>query len=211
MIVLVNPTSDELGYQYGGLSYTVPSKKEGKSGTRKVQDSEGHHALNSLGARGLTKVEYDDEGQICNGEKNEADAIERNRRFKISQIERYNYRNQQRKANGQSYDTPTPEVSQYAVELGIDLLQPYTMATGERSQIAKLTEENETKDKLLKEQGESIAKLTEMVQGLSDQVGKGFIKPKDDKDPMVKCPFCNESVLSSKLKSHMTFHHPDKG
>lgn len=210
MIVLLNYTDEDLGYQYGGLSYTISAKKEGKAGTKKVQDSEGHHALNSLGARGLTKVEYDDEGQPCNGEKNETDAIERNRQFKIRQVNNYNYRNQQRKASGQSYDVPTREVAKYAVELGIDLLQPYTMATGEKAQVAKLTSENESKDKLLKEQGDAISKLTEMVQNLSDQVGKGFIKPKDDKDPMIKCPICDAEVLASKLKSHMTHYHKDK-
>jgi hypothetical protein len=210
MIVLVNPTNEDLDYQYGGLSYSIPARKDGKNGTKKVQDSEGHHALNSLTSRGMTKIEYDDEGQPINGEKNETDAIERNRQFKIRQINTYNYRNQQRKASGQSYDVPTPAVMRYAVELGIDLLQPYTMATGEKAQVAKLTEENETKDRLLKDQGDAITKLTEMVQGLSDKVGKGFIKPKDDKDPMIKCPICDEEVLASKLKSHTIHYHKDK-
>lgn len=210
MIVLLNYTDEDLGYQYGGLSYTISAKKEGKAGTKKVQDSEGHHALNSLGARGLTKVEYDDEGQPCNGEKNETDAIERNRQFKIRQVNNYNYRNQQRKASGQSYDVPTREVAKYAVELGIDLLQPYTMAIGEKAEIAKLNQADTEKDKRMEKLEEQNRLLMEKIENLTDQVGKGFIKPKDDKDPMIKCPICDAEVLASKLKSHMTHYHKDK-
>lgn len=207
MIFLWNPTGDKLDYTYGGLSYTMLPKTR-----KKVKEPEGNHALNAIGSRGLTKLVFNDEGKSINEEQIEADAIERNREFKVRQIVHYNERNERRKASGQPYDPPTAEVKKYAAELGIALLQGYDMATAEKAMIADLNKKVEEKDKQIKEQGEAILKLTEMVQGLSDQINKGFIKPKDDKDPLVECPVdgCGQKVLASKLKSHMNHYHKDK-
>ena len=199
---MLNPTSEDLSYQCGGLSYTVKSGQK-----RKVNDSEGNHALNCLGARGLTKLEFDDDGKIINEEQIAKDAIERNRQFKIRQIRVYNERNERRKASGQPYDTPTAVVKKYAAELGIELLQGYTMADAEKEQIAKLNKDNSDKDRQLKEQSELIQELMKKIDGISDQVSKGFIRPEKDKDPLVKCPECNKEVLASKLKSHINYYH----
>jgi hypothetical protein len=203
MIFLWNPTHEDLDYTYGGLSYTLKAKTR-----KKVKEPEGNHALNALGSRGLTKLVFDDDGKSIDEDKIEADAIERNKEFRIRQINTYNYRNETRKASGQPYDVPTKEVKRYAAELGIALLQPYSMVEGEKAVVAQLSKDNEDKDRQLKEQGDAIAKLTEMVNKLSEQMigGISTAKPTD----LVKCDVCGELVMAKMMKSHMNYKHKDK-
>lgn len=205
MLFLWNPTGEDFDYTYGGLSYRLEAGKK-----KRVKEAEGNHVLNALGSRGVTRLVFDDEGKSINEEKIAEDARERNREFKERQIIQYNERNERRKASGQPYDAPTKEVKKYAIELGIELLKPYEMAKGEVAQVAKVTAENELLKKQIADMAEAQASMLEMFNSLKDQVGKGFVKPKDDKDPMIKCPICDESVLASKLKSHMTHYHKDK-
>jgi len=201
MIYLVNYTNEAFDYQFCGLSYTV---KAGE--TRKVQDSEGNHALNALGARGLSKKEFDEEGKIINEDKNRQDAIARNKEFKTKQVYNYNFRNEQRKAHGLAYDTPTKVVKQYAVELGINLLQPYSMAEGEKAEIAKLHKESETKDNLIAELAKQIKEQGEMLAEMKKQM---VIKPTMPND-MISCSICGEEVMAKMMKSHMNYKHKDK-
>lgn len=206
MIFLWNPTNEDLSFDYAGLSYTMLSGKR-----MKVEEAMGKHVLNNLSARGMTRLIFDDDGHSINEEDIALDAVERNKEFKIKQIVTYNERNERRKASGQPYDTPSKAVKQYASELGIDLLQPYTMSEGEKGQIAKLNKENEEKDKQLREQGQAIQDLSALVQKLSEQVSNGFVKAKDTaKDAMVICSICGDEVLASKLNSHMRFKHKEE-
>lgn len=205
MIFLWNVTKEPFDYTYGGLNYRIEAGKR-----KKVSEAEGNHALNAIGSRGLTRLVFDDDGKSINEEQIEKDALERNREFKIRQINNYNFQNQERKASGKSYNPPTAEVRRYAVELGIALLQGYDMATGEKEVIAKLSKENEAKDKKLEEQGTAIANLTEIVTKLSKQIEGGFVKSdKVVKSAMVVCEKCGEEVLASKLDSHMRFKHKE--
>jgi hypothetical protein len=205
MIFLWNVTKEPFDYTYGGLNYRIEAGKR-----KQVSEAEGNHALNAIGSRGLKRLVFDDDGKSINEEQIEKDALERSREFKIRQINNYNFQNQERKASGKSYNPPTAEVRRYAVELGIALLQGYDMATGEREVIAKLSKENDEKDKKLEEQGAAISNLTDIVSKLSQQIEGGFVKSKDVvKSAMVVCEKCGEEVLASKLDSHMRFKHKE--
>jgi hypothetical protein len=201
MIYLVNYTSEKFEYTYGGLSKTILPGE-----TKKVLEPEGNHALNALGARGLSKKEFDDDGKIINEEKNKSDAVERNIDFKKRQIYTYNFRNETRKASGQPYDVPTPTVKRYSAELGINLLQPYTMAEGEKAEIAKLNKESEAKDKAISDLTQMIAEQNKVIEEIRKQM---VVKPTMPND-MVVCTVCGEEVMAKTLKSHMNFKHKEK-
>lgn len=203
MIFLWNATGEDFDFQYGGLSYTIAAGKR-----MRVQEAMGNHALNALGPRGLTRLIFDDDGKSINEDKIEADAKERNREFKIKQIYTYNERNERRKASGQAYDPPTAAVKQYAVEMGIDLLQPYTMAQEEKGQIAKLTRESELKDLQIAELRAESRATIKLLEELKAQVAGGFVKAKDVvKETTVKCDVCGEEVMASRMRSHMIAKH----
>jgi hypothetical protein len=207
MIFLWNPSKDALDYTYGGLSFTIPA------GTRKkVKEPEGNHALNAIGSRGLTKLVFDDDGKSINEEKIEADAIERNREFKVRQIVHYNERNERRKASGQPYDPPTQEVKKYAAELGIELLKGYDMAVAEKAQIAKVTEENDSFKKQLEAMNATNEAMMDMIKKLQDQIADGFVKSNSkvvQPTDMIKCDICGEMVMAKSMKSHMNYRHKE--
>ena len=201
MIYLVNYTNEVFDYTYGGISKSIKPNE-----TRKVLEPEGNHALNALGSRGLSRVEFDDDGNKINEDKNKSDAVERNREFKIRQINNYNFRNETRKASGQPYDVPTQAVKQYAVELGIALLQPYVMAEAEKAEIAKLNRENVEKEKAIGDLTSMIAEQNKVIEEIRKQM---VVKPTMPND-MVVCPICGEEVMAKTLKSHMSYKHKEK-
>lgn len=135
-IMLFNPTNEVLEMQFAGITKRIISGERVK-----VSDAEGNHLLNSMGGRGLTQLEYG-----CDEEKVTKDAINRNIEFKKKQISEYNQRNESRKQMGMGYLPPTEYIKKCALELGIGLLEPYTMKDTEKSEISRLlTENNELK------------------------------------------------------------------
>lgn len=207
MIFLWNPTSEEFGLQYGGYSYTISAGKR-----LKVEEAMGNHALNALGARGLTKLLFDDDGKSIDEEQIGNDAIARNREFKIRQITTYNERNERRKASGQAYDPPTEIVKRYAVELGINLLLPYTMAEGERGQIGKLTQQNEEQKKQIEDQDKRIKEMLAAMESIKSDLAGGFVKVKTQKvsgETTIKCDKCGDDVLAKRMTSHIRNKHPE--
>lgn len=207
MMFLFNPTNEDFDYTYGGLSYRVEAGKK-----KKVNESEGNHVLNALGSRGMTRLVFDDEGKSINEEQIAEDARQRNREFKERQIVNYNYRNEERKASGKPYDPPTKEVRKYAVELGIALLKPYEMATGELAQVAKVTQENETLKKQLEETMKTQSTMMEVINQLKDQIADGYVKASTkvvQPTDMIKCDICGEMVMAKMMKSHMNYKHKD--
>jgi len=195
MIFLWNATNDDMDFGYGGLSYTILAGKR-----MKVDEAMGRHVLNNLGARGLTKLVFDDDGKSINEEKIEADAKERCKEFKIRQIVTYNERNERRKASGQPYDVPTKDVKKYAIELGIDLLQPYTMSDGEKGQIGKLSQENAE----LKTQ---MATIMNQMQTMMSSIALQPQKVEANRKGMVECGVCGEWLPENRIKTHIRFKH----
>lgn len=148
--VIWNPTKEELAGQYAGVSYFLqPDEK------RKVEDNCGKHLLNQLGQRGLSDLEYrSDEGKI------KADALARNKSFKLRMIVEFNQRNEARKQMNLGFIPPSKEIDGYAQELGIELLKPYNVNVGDHDKLQRLEQENN----VLKTQ---LADLMKMVQGLA--------------------------------------------
>ncbi|MFA5340313.1 MAG: hypothetical protein WC332_00910 [Clostridia bacterium] len=201
MIFLWNPTNEDMPFSYAGLSYTLLAGKR-----MKVDEAMGKHVLNNLTARGMTKLIFDDDGKSIEEDAIAKDAIERNREFKIKQIVTYNERNERRKASGQPYDVPSKIIKQYAIELGIELLQPYSLAEGEKGQIGKLSRENEE----LKTQ---MAALLNQMQEVMATVAKGGQqepvnqKKNNSAEELIACGICGEMVRANRMKSHINFKH----
>lgn len=143
--------------QYAGRSLTI------KSGERlEVNEACGNHLLNNFGQRGLTYLKYgDDEDSV------KKDAIARNVNFKKKMIGEFNQRNEQRKmTGGMGYLYPTKKLQEYAVELGIELMEPYTMKDAEKEAIAKSTEENQK----LKEENAALRGDVERIKQMLTQL-----------------------------------------
>ena len=151
-ILLWNPTAENLHMQYAGRSLTIkPGEK------LEVNESCGNHLLNNFGQRGLTYLKYGDDEQTI-----KEDAIARNLTFKKRMIGEFNQRNEQRKMMGLGYVPPTKKLSEYSVELGIQLLEPYTLKDVEKEAISKAGEENlklQKENEALKEDMEKIKQM----------------------------------------------------
>jgi len=126
-IMLYNPTNERFEMQFGGVSMTMkPNAK------LEVEDACGNHLLNAFGQRGLCKLFYD-----CDEKKIKEDGKKRNFEFKKKQVIEYNQRNENRKQMGLPYLPATDKVKEYAVDLQLELLEPYSVRDEERGAIAE--------------------------------------------------------------------------
>jgi hypothetical protein len=167
--MLWNPTNEEMSYGFSGITYFF------KPGERKkVDDACGKHLLHNLGIRGLTVLEYG-----CDEEAIKRDAIERNREFKKKMIIDFNQRNEIRKQTNFPYLYPSAQMKAYALELGIGLLEPFTVRDAEHEAYAKLQAENEMLKDRLAGMDHKMADLMAMVGNLANQeAGAKMAKPK---------------------------------
>ncbi len=144
--------------QYAGRSFTL------HSGERlEVNEKCANHVLNAFGQRGLTYLKYGDDEKVVGDE-----AISRNKDFKRLQIQRYNEMNEQRKLSRLGSLSATPILKKYALELGVELLAPYTLKDEEKEAISKSTLENEVLKQKLAAQDIMLEKLMAMVKDLQD-------------------------------------------
>ena len=158
-VVLWNPTNEDFDMQYAGRSFTLES---GQKAT--VNDACANHLLNAFGPRGLTFLSYgDDEKDI------EIKAKERNYEFKKRQVQVYNQTNEQRKLTRLGYLPPSKKLKEYALELGIELIEPYSMKDEERAAISKSTVENELLKAQAAQQAKEITELKEMMKQLMSE------------------------------------------
>ncbi len=142
--------------QYAGRSFTL------HSGERiEVNEKCANHVLNAFGQRGLTFLKYGDDEKTVGEE-----AIARNMDFKRAQVSRYNEMNEQRKLSRLGSLAATPILKKYALELGVELLAPYTLRDEEKEAIAKSTVENEILKQRLAKQDEEMAEMRTMMKQL---------------------------------------------
>lgn len=156
-LTLWNPTNEDLeGMQYAGISIGL------KAGEKQIFAIKcAAHLLNAFGQRGLTSLVYgSDEGKVGKA------AIQRNLDFKTKQVVDYNQRNENRKAMQLGYLPPTETLKKYALELGLKLLEPYTVRDEERAGITKATAENEELKKKLAAQEGELSEMKEMMKQL---------------------------------------------
>lgn len=158
-MVLWNPTNESFDMQYAGISITL------KAGEKEAFAMKcATHLLNAYGQRGLTSLMHG-----ADEEKIGKEAIHRNKEFKTKQVVEYNQRNESRKAMKMGYLPPSEDIKKYAIELGLELLEPYAIRNEERNAISGVVAENEELKKKLASQGTEMTQLREMMQQLLDQ------------------------------------------
>jgi len=133
--------------------------------------------LNAFGQRGLTSLTYG-----CDEEKVKEDAIQRNHDFKVKMVVDFNQRNESRQMMKLGYLPPTEKIKEYAIELGLKLLEPYAIREEERAGIAEGKKENEA----LRTE---LAELRETMKQFIEQRGQ----VSDDSKGAFKCGVCGES------------------
>lgn len=142
--------------QYAGISLTM------KAGEKQMYEIAcAKHLLNGFGPRGLTSLAYG-----ADEEKIGTEARERNKEFKKRQIIEYNQRNENRKAMGLGYLPPTREVKKYAIELGLELLEPYAIREEERGALAEGKQRIAALENQLNAQNRQMAELMEKMNSL---------------------------------------------
>ena len=136
MITLFNPTNETLEMMFAGIRY-VMEPPPAVSSKLNSEDPCGKHLLNAFAQRGLCQLVFgDDEKVVAKA------GIERNLDFKKVQIMRYNASNEQRKMAGLGYMPPTKEIKRYSIEMGIALLEPYSLKEAELTAISTSRAEN---------------------------------------------------------------------
>jgi len=172
--VLFNPTNEELRTQHQGVDVILkPYPEDGH--VLKVDDKRARHVLNVLAPRGLTTLEYGDDRQDGKIKKEKAaSGVKRNLDFKRKQVVEFNQLNISNKDNKIGYLHPAKHLKEYADEVGIKLVEPYTDPDEGQEKIGALTNELKKKDGLIKEQKKQVFDLQEQVTELSSQM-KQFI------------------------------------
>ena len=171
-IMLWNPTTDNLDMQYAGISIRLEPGQKQLFALKCAS-----HLLNAFGVRGLTSLTYgEDETSV--GE----DARARSEEFKKKQIIEYNQRNESRKQMGMGYLPPTADVKKYAIELGLKLLEPYSVRDEERNAISQAASDNKTLKDKLEGQNAEIAELKSMMKTLLEAKAE----PEKENEPLVR-------------------------
>lgn len=170
-IVLFNPTDEELRAQYGGVDVKIaPFGKEGH--LVRVEDQKARHILNILGPRGLTTLEFGDEGEIK--EQKAADGRRRAEEFKQKQVRTYNRDNEGRKMRNLEYVEPPEKIKQWAKDLGIILIQPYELPDVDMQEMANLRKEKKELLGLVADLKESQNEIMNMLKQ------KGLLEEPED-------------------------------
>lgn len=167
--VIYNPT-DRLGKEfqeefrghYMGVGFGIePGQKVKFDNPGKVR-----HILNEFSPRGLVALEYGDEEKIDEiAEK----GLERNRHFKVKQINDFNEKNSARKHRGLEYLWPTDTIKHYAKEIGVKLVESYQIDDAQLQKVKTLEDEN----KALKGQiGDLNVKFEKLMDMMSNQGAK---------------------------------------
>ena len=160
-ITLFNPTNEDFKAQYGGSSFIIPAYPDEGHMVR-VDDAKGNHILNQFGPRGLTSLDYGDEGDVK--EKKAEDGRRRNLEFKRKQVSIYNRDNESRKARQLEYIDPPDFIKEYAKEIGVGLIAPYEVADIKNEEIAQLRAEKNEMKGMLDKQAKQIEDLIALVQ-----------------------------------------------
>jgi hypothetical protein len=170
-MVVLNPTNEDLDMQFKGVSFTI---KAGEKAT--LSASAANHVLNSFGQRGLSYLPFGaDEAKITE------DGKKRNEDFKRRQVIEFNVRNENRKNMNMGYLPAIDKVKEYALELGLELMQPYAPRDAER---VKLNEQTDELSELRKSQAELLQKVNELMMKLADKKPEEVPEKKPPGNPL---------------------------
>ena len=165
---------------YGGVAI-IMEPVPAPSNKLNVEDPTGKHLLNAFAQRGLCQLVFGDDEKTVGDQ-----GRERNTEFKKVQVVRYNTQNEQRKMAGMGYLPPTEEVKRYAFELGIQLLQPYSLKDAEVSAIHNVVKENMDLKGRLDSQTAEIGELKDNLQKLILLMQQGQQGDGSKKTPLSK-------------------------
>lgn len=126
----------------------------------KVSDKTAKHILNIFAPRGLISLDYGDDE-----EKRAEEALERNRTFKIKQINDYNEKNEARKHMGLPYLWPHKQIKIYAKEFGAKLIESYKIDDAQMAKTQALEKENLDLRAQMSEMNEKMNLLLERMDG----------------------------------------------
>jgi hypothetical protein len=143
--------------KYAGRSFTLAAGQR----IDHINEAAKNHLINAWSPRGLVALGYADHGhetEIGEGAK------KTNLEFKRTQVRRYNEQNEQRKMSRMGFLPAPKKVKEYAVELGIQLLEPYTLKDEEKAAIATTSLENEKLKIQLAETNRQLAEMQEMMK-----------------------------------------------
>lgn len=162
MIVLYNPTNEMFEMQFEGRTYRIGPEEK-----LRVSEACGKHLLTGYGPRGLTGLEFGDEANI---DQIRADGIKRNREFKLKCVIEYNQRNESRKQMNMPFLIPPEHIKNYARELNIELIAPFSVREEENARIQALTEQNRKLGEALDKRDAEMAQMREMLESLMKSI-----------------------------------------
>ena len=172
-MVLFNPThklekefQETFKTHYMGIGYFIkPGEKI------KFPDPAARHILTEFSSRGLVVLEYGDEEKIA--EKTQ-EGLEKNKEFKLKQLNAFNETNEAHKHQGLPYLWPKPFLKAYAKEFGLKLIESYKVDDAHLQRAKELRDENIELKQQMKDMNEKFEKLMDVV---SDKLS---IKPDND-------------------------------
>lgn len=161
-VVLFNPTHKlEEKFQESLDGFYMGKKIEVGPGKKvKVQDAAARHLLNELGPRGLISLDYDDAGKE---EERAKEGLERNRAFKVKQLNDFNEKNSARKHRGLEYLWPADHIKLYAEEIGVKLVESYQVDDAQLQKVKSLETENRELRDQMKEMNEKMNQILEQM------------------------------------------------
>lgn len=143
----------------------------------KVPDATARHLLNELSPRGLMSLDFGDEDKIDEITK---EGLERNRTFKVKQLNDFNEKNSARKHMGLPYLWPSKFLKLYAEEIGVKLVESYQVDDAQLQKVKGLEEEN----KALRDQ---MSDMNEKMTQILEQITKPeFVKEDPLTDPILE-------------------------
>ena len=160
--VLFNPThkldkkfQESFGGQYLGKGIWIePGQKV------KVPDATARHLLNELSPRGLMSLDFGDEEKIDEITK---EGLERNRAFKVKQLNDFNEKNSARKHMGLPYLWPVKHLKLYAEEIGVKLVESYQVDDAQLQKVKGLEEENKALRDQMSDMNEKMTQILEQI------------------------------------------------
>jgi len=157
-MVLYNPT-DRLGkdYQEDFRGFYMGVGRVVKAGEKvKFSENVAKHLLTEFSVRGLVVLNFGDDA-----EEKAKEGLEKNREFKIKQLNTFNTTNEQHKYQRLPYLYPKEHLKKYAKELGVKLVDSFEIDDSHIKREKELREENA-------QLREDLRKLMDMV---SDKLG----------------------------------------
>lgn len=130
----------------------------------KVPDPTARHLLNELAPRGLLSLNFGD-----NTEEKAKEGLERNRAFKVKQLNDFNEKNSARKHQGLPYLWPMDHLKLYAEEIGVKLVESYQVDDAQLQKVQTLEKEN-------KELKDQMTGMNEKMNQILDQMKEPEVK-----------------------------------